>query len=515
MLLTQRPGCFRPPRFWAATLFLLGFSSWLYAAEPRYFAIHVVDDQTGRGVPMVELRTTSAVSYYTDSAGYVAFSEPGLMNQHVYFGVSSHGYDYPADAFGAHGAVLETKPGAEATVKIKRINIAQRLYRMTGAGIYRDSILLGHDPHPDQPPLNAQTTGQDGTLNAIHNGKLYWFYGDTVRLSHPLGNYSMTGAMSALPDKLDPEQGIPRNYFTKDGFVKAMAPMSGEGVIWLYGVVVLPDDHGVESMFAYYQRRRGLGELLENGFVKYNDQLEQFEKLAAEPLNPPHFPQGYPFRAREDDGHIYFTGPLPMLRVKADLKSYLDLAAYESFTCMKIDGSTDEKNIDRDTKTGRPVWTWRRGVSPLAPAVQRQLIVDGKLSFDDLPVRLIDPSNGKRILINNCSVQYNAFRKRYLMIASEETGATGLGEVWYAEADRPEGRWMRAVKIISHANRPNDAHDFYNPVHRAYLDRQGGQHIFIEGTYVNTFSGNAHATPWYEYNQQMYKLDLADPRLQN
>ena len=40
------------------------------AAQPsRYFAIKVIDEQTGRGVPMVELQTTSSVSYYTDSSG--------------------------------------------------------------------------------------------------------------------------------------------------------------------------------------------------------------------------------------------------------------------------------------------------------------------------------------------------------------------------------------------------------------------------------------------------------------
>ena len=37
------------------------------ASDPgRYFAIEVVDDQTGRGVPMVELQGTSGARYYTD-----------------------------------------------------------------------------------------------------------------------------------------------------------------------------------------------------------------------------------------------------------------------------------------------------------------------------------------------------------------------------------------------------------------------------------------------------------------
>src|SRR5918998_6348749 len=109
----------------------------------RAFAIEVVDEQTGRGVPMVELQTTNSVRHYTDSGGLVAFEEPGLMGKKVFFGVSAHGYEFPPDGFGIRGAVLETRPGGEARLKVKRINIAERLYRITGQGIYRDTVRLG------------------------------------------------------------------------------------------------------------------------------------------------------------------------------------------------------------------------------------------------------------------------------------------------------------------------------------------------------------------------------------
>ena len=39
-----------------------------------YFAIHVVDAGTSRGVPMVELQTTSSVCYYTDSKTITEYS---------------------------------------------------------------------------------------------------------------------------------------------------------------------------------------------------------------------------------------------------------------------------------------------------------------------------------------------------------------------------------------------------------------------------------------------------------
>ena len=474
------------------------------APEPGdYFGIRVIDEQTGRGVPMVELKTTSNVSYYTDSDGFVAFYEPGMMNQDVWFSILSDGYEYPADGFGARGTRLRTRPGALAQLKIKRINIAERLYRATGEGIYRDSVLLGRKPPMSVPLLNAEVTGQDGVLNAIYKGKLYWFYGDTSWSSFILGNFSMTGATTALPDKIDPSAGFELHYFTgKDGFVRAMAPMEGEGVVWLYGLVVLPDALGNERMVAYYQRRRGLEKNLENGFVIWNDEKSQFEKLKTLPLDPPFFPTGYPFRAMGDDGaeYIYFSTPYPDLRVKADMASYLNLSNYDGYT-----GKRDA--------SGKLVWSWKKNTAPLSVEEQMDLIKSGKMKRDETPFRLRDARSGKAILLNSCSCCWNNYRKRYVMIASESFGASMLGEVWYSEADRPEGPWTEAVKIITHANKANDPHDFYNPVHHPFFDQDNGRVIYLEGSYVNTFSGNARTTPYYEYNLIMYRLDLSDRRL--
>jgi hypothetical protein len=125
------------------------------AARP--FAIEVVDDQTGRGVPLVELATTSGLTYFTDSAGLVAFDEPGLMNRRVFFHVKSHGYEFLADGFGMRGVALDVTPAGSARLKIKRLNIAERLYRVTGEGIYRDTVLLGREAPILQPLLNARS----------------------------------------------------------------------------------------------------------------------------------------------------------------------------------------------------------------------------------------------------------------------------------------------------------------------------------------------------------------------
>ena len=98
----------------------------LASAAPAtdYFAIHVLDDQTGRGVPLVELRMVDGTIYVIDSQGCVAFREPGLMDQDVYFYVRSHGYEFPADGFGFRGKTLRIRPGESVELKLRRVNVA-------------------------------------------------------------------------------------------------------------------------------------------------------------------------------------------------------------------------------------------------------------------------------------------------------------------------------------------------------------------------------------------------------
>ena len=236
------------------------------AGQPDdYFQITVVDADTGRGVPLVELSTVNGIRYVTDSNGVAAFHEPGLMDQSVYFFVKSHGYEFPADKlFGFRGQALTVKPGGKARLKIKRLNIAERLYRVTGEGIYRDSVLTGAEVPIRQPLLNAQVLGCDSVQTAVFRGKLIWLWGDTNRPSHPLGNFHMTGAATPLPDNggLNPSRGIDLTYFQKeDGFVRPMARMPGEGPTWLDGLVVLGDGDGERMFAAYAKIRRALDRL--------------------------------------------------------------------------------------------------------------------------------------------------------------------------------------------------------------------------------------------------------------
>src|SRR5690606_34520097 len=129
------------------------------------------------------------------------------------------------------------------------------------------------------------------------------------------------------------------------------------------------------------------------------------------------------------------------------------------------------------------------------------LIRSGLLERSETPFALRDVDTGKAVVAFRGSVYFNDYRKRWVMIALEGYGvSSALGEIWYAEADRPLGPWLWARKIITH-----DRYSFYNPKHHPFFDEDGGRRIYLEGTYTEMFSGNPVRTPRYDYNQILYR----------
>ncbi len=269
------------------------------AAPPasKCFAIRIVDKATGRGVPLVELTTTDASRFVTDNGGLVAFDEPGLMGTDVYFSIRSHGYEVAADGFGNRGVRLRPVPGGEATVPIKRINVAERLYRVTGGGLYRDSLLLGRPTPLRHPAINGLVVGQDSVVNGLCNGTLYWFWGDTNRPAYPLGNFHVPGAISKLRSQggLDPDVGVDLDYFLDaDGFARPTAKLPGEGPTWIFGVVVLPGPDGRERMLGSYVKVRDFLTVYEHGAVEFDEAKRVWVKKVTWPEGAPAYPGGQP-----------------------------------------------------------------------------------------------------------------------------------------------------------------------------------------------------------------------------
>ncbi|HWA98850.1 MAG TPA: hypothetical protein VG713_10180 [Pirellulales bacterium] len=452
--------------------------AWLASAacaDPlRHFAIEVLDDQTGRGVPLVELRTVNDIEFYTDNAGLVAFDEPGLMDRDVFFYVRSHGYEMAKDGFGYEGMRLTTTPGKRARIKLKRLNIAERLYRITGQGLYRDSVLLGRSPPIAAPLLNAEVLGQDSVMAAVYRDKVYWFWGDTNRASYPLGHFRTSGATSKLPEHggLDPSIGIDFTYFTDaTGFARGMCPFDGPGPVWIDGVVTVDDQTGRERLIAHYQRMKQLDTVLEHGLAVFNDDTQQFDKLATIELTEKwRYPRGQAFRQMIDGReYLLFAAPLPTVRVRATFEDVQNRDSYEALTSDRI---------------------WRTDAPPIEP------------------LSLRDADSRAPVKIHAACVRWNGYLKKWIMIGEQIGGSSYLGELWFAAAEQPIGPWTRARKIVTH-----DRYSFYNPALHDFLDTHNGRYVYFEATYTHTFSGNDRATPRYEYNQIMYRLDLSDARL--
>lgn len=474
----------------------------LPAVSPPYFGIRVVDGATGRGVPLIELRTVNDIALVTDSGGWAAFYEPGLMGREVFFAVAGSGYEYPKDRFGYRGVRLVPRPGRTAAVKVTRTNVAERLYRITGQGVYRDSTLLGLPTPLPEPNRNAGVLGQDSVQAVPYRGKLFWLWGDTNLPNYPLGNFQTTAATSPLPGPggFDPDTEIPLKYFTdptRPDRVRRMVPLKEPGVVWLFGLLTVPDADGREALLAHYSRRKGLAEELEHGIVRFDDTAGVFTRVKTLDLKETwRFPRGNAVRVTDAAGdYFYFASPFPHTRVKVTWDSLLDPTQYESLA------------FDPAAKG----YSWQRATAPTTQADERKLIEAGALPAAAARYQVTDAATGKPVQVHGGSVAWNEYRKKWVLIALELWGKDSpslLGEVWYAEADAPTGPWGKAAKVASHPK-----YSFYNPRQHPFFAKDGGRVIYFEGTYTHTFSGNPTPTPRYDYNQILYRLDLADERL--
>lgn len=467
--------------------------------------IRMIDQDSRRGVPLVELRTTSEISCWTDSAGVVAFSEPGLMDRDVFFEVRSHGYEFPADGFGFHGKSFRTTPGATVELAIKRVNVAERLYRVTGLGIYRDSRIAGLEAPIQEPILNGLVVGQDTVVAMPFGGRIHWFWGDTERPAHPLGHFGASGAVSELPRAggLDPSVGINLKYFTDaSGFSRPMCTDPPQGMRWIEGLMIVADPSGRERLVARYAVMRDLGYANEWVLGAFDPERGRFDAVARYDVHTGHT-SAHPFRVREGTNDYWYV--FPTLRVANRWQSITNPAAYESFTCLEFAGSSSQPAVVEKGSGGKPIHRWRSGFAPFIPDAQDEAVRKGQIDRAENWHCLVDIETGKALRTTPVrgSVCWNTHRRGWIGIFSGEPG-----EVWYAEADTPVGPWVYARRIVMH-----DRYNFYNPAQHPFFDQEFGRVIYFEGTYTTSFSAAPAPTPRYDYNQVMYRLNLDDPRL--
>ncbi|MHC4509904.1 MAG: hypothetical protein ACYTAO_13240, partial [Planctomycetota bacterium] len=377
----------------------------------RYFKIQVVDRSTGGGVPLVELRTTNNMRYYTDSNGIVAFYEPGLMDREVFFFIESHGYEFPKDGFGFRGTRLKTTPGGSAIIKIDRLNIAERLYRITGQGIYSDSILTGHPVPLKNPVLNGQVIGQDSVYTCIYHGRLFWLWGDTNRASYPLGHFATAGAFSDLPGQggLDPSVGVNLEYFVDEtGFSRPICRLKEEGLVWLDGLLTVRDKQGRQRLVAEHARMKDLGTAYERGLVVFNDATESFEPLVRSgPDFLPYHNCGHALAVDvEGEQYYYFATQFPLsvrMRVKAEWDYIIDPNHYEVLTAFSRPSS----------------WRWVRASELIGAKFPSMASLIDALEKEKEVTHLYDITSGRKVTPHGGSVYYNAYRRKWMAIFVE------------------------------------------------------------------------------------------------
>jgi hypothetical protein len=465
----------------------------------RLFRIDAIDAATGRGVPLIELRTRDGGSWWTDNQGVVAFDDLASMGRRLRFEIRGDGYR----ALDPSGSVeLEPREGGHAVIGLERLDVAERLYRVTGTGLYRDSVRLGLAVPIRHPLVNAGVAGQDSVQTAVYRGSVFWIWGDTPSIAHPLWNFHTTGATSQLPSQggLDPALGVDLDYFVgADGNVRALTAIPGPGATWLTGLVNVPDAHGDETLFALYGKHTRIDPPDEHGLARFDRERQVFLRELVFDDAMPVQPRGSALLVRSADGA--FVHYADDVRIRARAESMGDPASWESFTPFPAQGAPAERG-----RGGEVRYAWRRGV----PGADESALRQGRLAPGEaLFGHLRDIESGRPVRVQAASTAMNPYRIRFVRIFTELEGSPSrLGEVWYAEADTPMGPWRFARKIASHR-----VYSFYNPFHHVFFDQRGGRTLFFEGTYTAAFARSAEPTPRYDYNQIMHRLDLEDPRL--
>ena len=467
-----------------------------------YF-VRIVDSETGRGVPLVELRALNAVAFWTDSNGVAVIDDPAFQEHDVAFMIHSDGYEFAGKLMigGDSGQVLHVRPGVHNELKIQRLSLAERLYRITGADIYRDSVLAGLKTPIAQPILNRGVLGQDTNIAIPYQGKIFWCWGDTSGTAN--FNFAVSCATSKLLGSggLDPSVGVDLTYFTDgSGFTRSMLPLERPGLVWIQGLFTVRDEQGPERLLATYTRQDGLVPPSERGIAVLDDVAKQFHVLAQLPLMGSHI-SSHPFPVTVQGKDYWYL--LPHQRVPDEWRAIIDPMSYESYTCLEPSARFDSAKPRLERRpSGELLCGWKPNTDWIGADEERELIARGLMKREEAQFPLLDADSGAQTGASPSSIAWNAYRKKWIMLA-EKTGT-----VYYSEADDPVGPWRFAKKVVSHK-----AYNFYNVVQHPFFDQEGGRLIYFEGTYTSSFSAAKQDTPWYNYNQIMYRLRLDDHAL--
>ena len=456
------------------------------------FGIHVIDEATGRGVPMVTLETNNRITLVTDSAGWASFDEPGLTGRPVFFAVRSPGYACAENHAGVPGVTLETKAGGSAEVKVMRLGIAERVYRVTGQGIYREATRLGVEVPLPRPNLNGRLVSHGEENVAMFGNRFFWLWNEV----QDAGSHSIAGigaATSELPNKggLDLSLGVHFDYLEGGLLFKS----DGAGRVRMEGLVAVKNAAGEEHLVCHYSRYRADGAREEHGMAEYNEAERAFEPVTSlgEEFSW-QCPRGQAVRVKSAEGdHFYFADPFCRSRVSAAYEDLLDPSKYEALS------------FDVAARS----FVWQKQEPPISHADEQKLLSEKALGADKARLHLRCETDGRDVPVHSSAIAWNVHRGKWITIASEQRpgAAAASGRLWYAEAAAPDGTWTGAHCIVDH-----EPVGLADPVHLEAWGQDGGKVIFFDVT-VESGPPNSSVVPRYDQNRMMFRLDLTDARL--
>jgi hypothetical protein len=550
-----------------------------------FFRIDCLDAATRLPVPLVTLRTSHYVELVSDSAGVVAFDEPGLLGAGpLWLSVLSDGYELegaegavsdPAVSIYAapydSGATLLPSAGAGATLLLRRTQIAQRMYRLTGAGLYRDAQLTGGRGLPASLAAAGQdglldrasgVIGQDTVMTAVFGGRAFWLWGDTAcprsaRQNnceafgmHTVGATScISSSSNSSSAECDVSLAPALRYFVNDSDAAFphMAPMAPlpplEQNTWLAGLAVIDDPAGPpgnrQLLFANYYKNPGDAFAANDdstrtaakpitGMAQWDASLARFVPAgpawpadADDFLNGAHTAQVLsPRDAAARPAYVYYGGHSvlnPPIRVLATPAAMANYSAFEEFDAAS--GEWQPVAVARKAKA--------RYRETAATTVVR-FVGGGKLDLGRLPPgpsgagqRRGQGPNQPWSQWGAGSVNYNAHAGAYLFFGHGGNGSfVAFGEAF-------TGPWVNGSWVSSHNA---SGASCYNALHLPHMDLLGGRLVHFACTYTAMWSetvGNgqswtsclfglnnrrdcAPVVPRYEYNNLIYRVDLGD-----
>ena len=193
-----------------------GFAHAAPAPPPAfpYYKITVLDRATNAPVPAIKLMLTNDDTFWTDSAGRVSFYKPELMGKQTWFHVSGYGYSFPLAGFNYRGLTLTPSNNGSRTLYVDREFASQRVFRMTGTGVFDQSIMAGVSPPPTQDDAAFPVVAHESVSNTLFDGQYYWFWTVPSNPQYPEATTFTVCATSPPPggSGLQPEQPVSLTY---------------------------------------------------------------------------------------------------------------------------------------------------------------------------------------------------------------------------------------------------------------------------------------------------------------